>query len=222
MEGTSSVSPFSNRRKSERTPCKSKSCNVPDYVHTNRSQPRKGNICRDIPILGSQHLLHRLLHIAQISPTHEKRSRFGQRYAPLTIDDPEQPLRHSAPKINLETVTWTDDVVRSDRKIHRNRLRVIRAVAEDLQAKALGWPLASRCLHVHVIERWDVREGIGTVDHPHRRHIFFASSSPGSSRAHRLLPSALVFEHFSRASPLKRHGGNIPPERQSIDRALAQ
>src|SRR5258708_6546846 len=136
-----------------------------------------------------------MLKLAQRPPAREKRSRLGQRYAPPTTDAREQPLRHSAPKINLETVTWTDAVVRSDRKIHRNRLRVIRAVAEALQAKALGWPLASRCLHVHVIERWDVREGIGTVDHPHRRHIFFASSSPGSSRAHRLLPCALVFEH---------------------------
>src|SRR5205085_3633384 len=60
-------------------------------------------------------------------------------------------------EIDLETVTGTDDVVGADRKIHRDRLRVICSVAKDLHSKTLIGPLMRRGLHIHVVKRWDIR-----------------------------------------------------------------
>ena len=189
---------------------------VANHINANRPQSRKGNIRRDIAILGSQHLLHGLLHIGQASSADEKRSDFGQGHAPFPINNPHKPLRDSAPKIDRQAVTGTDDVVRADGKIHRNRSRVIGSIAECRQAKSLVGPLVRRRLHVHIVERWDIRVGIRAVYHPHRRHVFLFGYSPRVVCARRQFPSVLARKHFRGAIGFDRTCGQVPCGRQSI------
>src|SRR2546429_339269 len=61
----------------------------------------------------------------QAAAAHEQRPDFWQRHSSLTIDEAKHPLGNSAPEIDLEAVSWTNDVVGADRKIDRNRLWVI-------------------------------------------------------------------------------------------------
>src|SRR5690242_2793432 len=163
-------------------------------------------------------MLYRRLHIAQISTAHKKGSGFGQRNAPLTIDNSEQPLRNSPPKIDLETVTRTEDVVRSDRKVHRDGLRVTCNVSKNLQAKALDGPLVSGCLHVHVEKRWNIGVWIRPVNHSHRGHILITSSSARGPCGRGLLHSVFGCHGSRVAAAIERNRRHVATEWQAIDR----
>ena len=101
-------------------------------------------------------------------------------------------------------------------------MRVISSVTKDLHAKTFIWPLMRRCLHVHVVKRWDVRVGIRAVDHFHRRHVFLSGHSSCVPCARGRFRSALARKDFRGAATRKWHGRQVPPRRQPIECALIQ
>src|SRR5260370_17960113 len=109
--------------------------------------------------VGGQGLLYCLLGGGQTPSADEKRSDFRQGYAALPINDSHQSLRDAAPDIDREAVTGANDVIGANGKIHGNGSRIIRSVAEDLQAKKLNWPLAPRRFTIHFLERWHLSVG---------------------------------------------------------------
>ena len=113
--------------------------------------------------LGAQRCLHQTLDIAQGPSGNIYRPHFGQGQATGRINDPLQPLRHSAPNIDAHTIAWTEDVIWPCGKIHGQSVRIANAVPEDVFAEMLQHGGALRNLQVEVVERWNVRVGIGPM-----------------------------------------------------------
>src|SRR2546425_11675175 len=116
-------------------------------------------------------MLNGLLEITQCLATHQQWPHFGQRKTPLSIHDAEQTLGDPTPEIDCQSVARADYIVRADRQVHGNRVWLGSTVSEYLEPESLRLSLARRGLHVHVVKRRDVRIGVGTMDHRHRRQF---------------------------------------------------
>ncbi len=157
--------------------------NVAYFINADGAKPGKRNIGRLVPKLGSQNLLEIFLHLREAFSADRNRPHFRQADAAFAVDHAVEPLRDSAPQVDGETVSRSHDVVGSGRKIHRNQLRVARAVFKNFRSKPAGRNRSRDRLHVHVIKRWNIFIRAARANH-FRRFGRSGQRGPAIERVH--------------------------------------
>ena len=81
--------------------------------------------------------LYQSLHIAQALTSYLNAANLGQRNFSFTIYNSAQSLRNTAPQVNAQTITRADNVIWTGGYIHRQLLKISRAVSEHVDTKPL-------------------------------------------------------------------------------------
>src|SRR5690349_5621778 len=194
---------------------------VANHVDAHCSQFRNGNVRGNVPELGAQGVLNRLLDVAQVAPADEQRAGLWQRDAPLSIDYAEHALRNASPNIDFQAIPGSYDVIGTHGKIHWESSGIIGGVAKHIQAKALRRLLAYRRLNIHIVEGRNISVRIGAVGHFYGSEIFLGGSGPISSGRVQLPRVVRLPRSFIRRRAFVIHRRQVLRKRQSIDGAWA-
>src|SRR5437899_11439293 len=127
-------------------------------------------------------MLNVQLDLAKSLAPEEQRPSIGQGYTTSPIHKAYESLRNTAPKIDCQTVSWANHVIRANREIHGNHVGPIDRIAKHIEAKTFRRTLPGCNLHIHVKQRRHICVRIRLPHHVDRTPPVFQLDEPATSR----------------------------------------